>query len=179
VPGGTGGGAAGKRSGSGGGQQVTAAAWLGGGRPGDFATGHAGGDVCVWALPQATTVDGVAPEMPTGGQQPPAAAPQATTTSARRESLEPRLLSRLRIVAKPSATVPPPSWPVRHLRYLVSAKRQCILVLGGQEAGRPDALTLLPLPLPTEVCEKGSWSGENCCATCVCACTHAHSVERA
>ncbi|GBF90962.1 hypothetical protein Rsub_03817 [Raphidocelis subcapitata] len=119
VPGGSGGGAASKRGGGRGGQQVTAAAWLGGGRRGDLATGHASGDVCVWALPQATAaaaVGGTSAAPHASGQQPPGPAPAAAP--AERASLEARLLSRLRVTSRPSASAPPPSWPILHLKYL-------------------------------------------------------------
>ncbi len=146
-----GGGAGGaKAGGAAAGGAVTAAAWLGGGLRGDFATGHANGEVLVWALPQQPSLDATAGAdaatfaalAATGARHPPAAAAAAAAAAA---PLEPRLLSRLRVAQ--SAAVR----PVASLQYLVTGKRECVLVLGGQEGGSPDGLALLPLPMPTEV----------------------------
>jgi hypothetical protein len=115
-------------------QRVTAAAWLGGGARGDLATGHGNGDVLVWALPKPpAAADGQPGDADAGGggAEPP---------------LQCRLLSRLRVVAAPGAAA-----AVRSVEYLVEGKKEGLLVFGGQEADRPDALALLPLPLPTEV----------------------------
>lgn len=150
--GGSGGGGArgkpGRGGGSGGGQQVpqvTAAAWLGGGPRGDFATGHVNGDVLVWALPR--TPDGAEPASAArtapGGA---AAAGGGAASNAVVSSLAPRLLSRLR-VAPPGAA----AHPVSCLSYLVSQRAESLLVAGGGGVEAGPGLALLALPLPTEV----------------------------
>ncbi|KAI8474766.1 MAG: hypothetical protein J3K34DRAFT_490656 [Monoraphidium minutum] len=121
------------------GARVTAAAWLGGGPRGDFVTGHAGGDVLVWALPQGA-LSGV------GAAQPPDAGVGAGAPGGGDAPLQPRLLSRLRVVQPAGGA----ARAVRAVEFLVSGKKESLLVFGGQEADMPDGLAVLELPLPTE-----------------------------
>ncbi|KAF8064591.1 hypothetical protein HT031_003392 [Scenedesmus sp. PABB004] len=122
---------AGKPAGSG---PVTAAAWLHGSAKGAFATGHDGGDVNVWALP-----DGVATQQ--------------------QQLQQPLLAAQLRVLACPpargrkparrhdAAQPRPPGRPVRALAH-VPGRGEGLLVFGGGEPGQPDGLVLLPLPAP-------------------------------
>lgn len=148
--------------GSGANVQVTAAAWLGGGPRGDFATGHANGEVLVWALPKGEGSDGASggQQSPEGGRQQQAARGDGERRAGGgggggggcggEQQLQPRLLSRLRVVQAGVAR------PVVSIEYLESGSKEALLVSGGQELDRPNGLALLPLPLPTEV-SKGLW----------------------
>jgi hypothetical protein len=159
------------------GSQVTAATWLGGCTRGDFATGHANGEVLVWALPPGaddeavdSTSSGVGQRQGQqhqrrqdgsdggsgGGTRAERPSSDATAGGGSNDAAlrSPRLLSRLRATQSAAAR------PVVSLEFLVTGGKKALLVLGGQQADHPDALTLIPLPRPTEV--RGNKVGRMC-----------------
>jgi len=161
-------------SATGGVPQVTAAAWLGGGVRGDFATGHANGEVLVWALPEAKSGadewNGSGTGDSSSRSQPPrsvqqmregagAAGGSSALPAAGAAPLQPRLLSRLRVVQQSASAV---VRSVVSMQYLVTGRKESLLVFGGQEVDRLDGLAVLTLPLPTEV--RIVWG-------CMCVCT--------
>eukprot|EP00878_Enallax_costatus_P027200 GHUV01029262.1.p1 GENE.GHUV01029262.1~~GHUV01029262.1.p1 ORF type:complete len:638 (+),score=216.01 GHUV01029262.1:649-2562(+) len=135
--------------------QVTAAAWLHNSSKGDFATGHASGDINIWSLPAGL-------DSSSGSWQ------AAGSNTA--EQLKPLLLEQLQVVPRP---------PSKHNRAKSSKHRtaegagsaaegnsrgrcravlalqhvpghkESLLVLGGGDIDRPDGLVLLPLPEPS------------------------------
>ncbi|GBF96648.1 hypothetical protein Rsub_09281 [Raphidocelis subcapitata] len=128
---------------------VTAAAWLGGGggAGGDFATGHADGEIILWALPDGPAAqEGAAPaaKPPRGrggaaGASAAAPSPSPPPPPADGGRPLPRLLRRLRI-ARPLA-----ARPVWSVELIDADDGEALLVLGGQEDDLPDGFTLLPL----------------------------------
>eukprot|EP00879_Flechtneria_rotunda_P011333 GHRR01011838.1.p1 GENE.GHRR01011838.1~~GHRR01011838.1.p1 ORF type:complete len:1352 (+),score=605.93 GHRR01011838.1:400-4455(+) len=126
--------------------RITAAAWVHDSSRGDVATGHANGDVCIWAFPAA------------------AQASNSTSCSSGTSLLgvagQLQLFTKLQVAAASSPCKGPRSRSLQHngspsdgrrpvvaLQYVQPPSRTaCLLVLGGLHNVAADSLVLLPLP---------------------------------
>jgi hypothetical protein len=132
---------------------VTAAAWLPGSSKGDFATGHADGSVCIWALPAGAGSTG--PHSSSKARHSSASQPPDSP----RPQLQACLVQQLHVCCSSQASsspkrkahrAAPRCHPVRQLHF-VAGSVECVAVLGGGEVDRPESLALLPIPEPRPV----------------------------
>jgi len=129
---------------------VTAAAWLPGSSKGDFATGHDDGAVYVWEMP--ASAGGSSTSVGNSNGSSSSLSKQAglpgDMLQPHRQTLQAQLVSRLQCSGSGRATAR--HRPVKSLEFVAGAV-ECVVVFGGNEFDRPDGLTLLPLPEPSQV----------------------------
>lgn len=145
---------------------ITAAAWLPGSSKGDFATGHVDGSVRIWDMPESATAAGAA-TAPGDVLASKAGRLAGELLQQQPKALQAQLVSQLQSGSGGSSgSAGGSSSPRRHgrngsrggVRYrpvksleFVAGATECLAVFGGNDVDRPDGLTLLPLPEPTEV----------------------------
>lgn len=132
--------------------QVTAAAWLHNSSRGDFATGHASGNINIWSLSAGSdsssnsTWQATASNMPE--QQKPLLLeqlqvfPQSRPRNSRVESTKASTAASSRSKGRCRAVL-----TLQH----VPGRTESLLVFGGGDVDKPDGLVLLPLPEPKVV----------------------------
>lgn len=141
---------------------ITAAAWLPGSSKGDFATGHEDGAVCIWDMPPSAGSSASSSTSNGTGKQSKLAG-DVLQPLQQQHSLQAQLVSQLQGSSSASSGGSPkkragksnragPRYrPVKSLEFAAGAV-ECLAVFGGNEVDRPNGLTLLPLPEPTQVC---------------------------
>lgn len=148
---------------------ITAAAWLPGSSKGDFATGHVDGSVSIWEMPAsaggstAAAAPGPSDGMPSRAGK---LAGEVILQQQQPKTLQAQLVSHLQGGSAGSGSAGGSGSPRRHgrnssrggVRYrpvksleFVAGATECLVVFGGNNLDRPDGLTLLPLPEPTQV----------------------------
>lgn len=142
---------------------ITAAAWLPGSSKGDFATGHQDGSVCVWDMPPSAgnTTGSTSNGSSKAGKLPRDLLQQQQTLQAQLVlQLQGSSISAsyggsgdgspTKKHGHRSSRAGPRYRPVASLDFVGGAV-ECLAVFGGNDVDRPDGLTLLPLPEPTQV----------------------------
>lgn len=160
--------------------QMTAAEWLHGSSRGDFATGHANGDINVWSLVDRSSSSGGGGVFSTSSSSGGGGSnwQDADKTKLTQQLLHPQLLAQLRVTASGCPVQQRVSSPrrgraqrqplctesgrhkcrpVQSLHYVSMGNAEGLLVFGGGEEGQPDGLLLLPLPEQNMV-------GVSCCS---------------
>lgn len=129
---------------------VTTAAWLPGSSKGDFATGHDDGAVYVWEMPASAGGSSISVGNSNGNTSSLSkqAGLPGDMLQPHRQTLQAQLVSRLQGSGSSRATAR--HRPVKSLEFVAGAV-ECVVVFGGNEFDRPDGLTLLPLPEPSQV----------------------------
>lgn len=127
---------------------ITAAAWLPGSSKGDFASGHSDGAVCIWDMPaSAGNSSSITSNGPIKQQQQPL---QAQLVSQLQGGSSASSGGSPKKHRHSSSRAGPRLRPVASLAFAAGAV-ECLVVFGGNEEDRPDGLTLLPLPEPSQV----------------------------
>lgn len=158
--------------------KITAAEWLPGSSKGDFATGHIDGSVRIWEMPASASAAA-------GGTVSSAAAVNNAVDGASKASklagevlqqqpktLQAQLVSQLQGGSSSVGSGGGSGSPKRHGRSgsrggvrfrpvktiaFVAGATEFLAVFGGNDVDRPDGLTLLPLPEPSQVCCSVCW----------------------
>jgi hypothetical protein len=143
---------------------IQAAVWLPGSSKGDFATGHEDGAVCIWDMPPSagSNASSSASNGPSKQSKLAGDVLQPSLQQQQQHNLQAQLALLLqgsssassggspKKRAGRSSAVGPRYRPVKSLEFVAGAV-ECLAVFGGNEVDRPDGLTLLPLPEPTQV----------------------------
>jgi hypothetical protein len=134
---------------------TTAAAWLPGSSKGDFATGHQDGAVCIWDMPASACSSTASPVSNGTVNRPVSKLPGDLLQQQQRQTLQATLVSQLQGDGSSSDSRHKSRHatryrPVTSLQFIAGAV-ECLCVFGGNDVDRPDGLTLVPLPEPTQV----------------------------
>jgi hypothetical protein len=155
--------------------KITAAEWLPGSSKGDFATGHIDGSVRIWEMPaSASAAAGGSVSSAAAANNPGDGASKASKLAGevlqqqqQPKTLHAQLVSQLQGGSSSAGSGGGSGSPKRHGRSgsrggvrfrpvktiaFVAGSTECLAVFGGNDVDRPDGLTLLPLPEPSQVC---------------------------